>query len=301
MNPKPARAGMATTAGLIFIWFALSTLLRTVVNLVITIINRFGEYPFTSLLITFMLVGDDVLVAVALLVKKKNHLFTAAFALLTLVEILQILFYGFSWLNLLALLTAAYTTVVAAFAVKNPPVGLVKYTWFIPVVLSLAFCIWNGILQIRYMRWAIEYGDTFMMVAQHVGFIVNEILSTVAYFLTMFWLATPQPQPWRGQPMMAQGQMWQGQPQPWQGQPQPWQGQPGQWQGSQGEMVRWTTQPWQAPQGQPQPWQQPTQPVQQSQPWQAPPQVQQPVQQSVQQPVQPQQTWQQPQNPQQDQ
>ena len=255
MNPKPARAGMATTAGLIFIWVALSTLLRTVVNLVSVIINRYGEYPFTSLLITFMLVGDYVLAAVALFVKKKNHLFTAAFALLTLVEILQILFYDFSWLNLLALLTAAYATVVAAFAVKNPPVGLVKYTWFIPAVISLAFCIRYVILQIQYMRWAIEYGDTFMMVAQYVGIIINQILTTVAYFLTMFWLATPQPQPWRGQPMMAQGQMWQGQP-------QPWQGQPGQWQGSQGEMVRWTTQPWQV-QGQTGQWQEP-----QGQQWQ---------------------------------
>ena len=218
--------------------------------------------------------------------KKKTHLLTAAFSVLIVSTLIRALFMYFTIVNILGALVPIYALLIVVFSIKDPPNGFARYSWFVPALLELVYFIFFLRDQVMYLGY-FRGGAVMPFVAgfQIYGGIIRVFLLVVAYLLGMLWVASPvRPLGMYPQPMM--------------------QGQPGQWQGSQGEMVRWTTQPWQAPQGQPQLWQQPTQPVQQSQQWQAPqgqPQVQQPVQQPVQPPIQPQQTWQQPQNPQQDQ
>lgn len=266
MNPKPAKAGLATTAGILFTIVFISNVFRMIVNLVRTIIDTISGYGGMMVggfqITTFLFLAGCILAAIALFAKKKNHLFTVAFAVLTFVAILQVILYGFSILSLLEILAAGYATAIAACAVNNPPIGFVKYTWFVPVVFQLVFCVWFAVVQIQYMSMFMGYGGgSFLYMLQFLDMILREILLVAAFLLTMLWLATPQPQPW-GLP----AQPWQPQPQPMQPQQwQPVQGQP--WQGvpqQQGQPQPWQTQP--------QPWQQPTQPAQPQpfRPWEAP-------------------------------
>lgn len=285
---KPCNRAFAITAGSIFLFAGLTLTILTIINLVQTLLSLFNGYslPNQNVFINLLTITGYFLVGVGLLMKKKTHLLTAAFSVLIVSTLIRALFMYFTIVNILGALVPIYALLIVVFSIKDPPNGFARYSWFVPALLELVYFIFFLRDQVMYLGY-FRGGAVMPFVAgfQIYGGIIRVFLLVVAYLLGMLWVASPvRPLGMYPQPMM--------------------QGQPGQWQGSQGEMVRWTTQPWQAPQGQPQLWQQPTQPVQQSQQWQAPqgqPQVQQPVQQPVQPPIQPQQTWQQPQNPQQDQ
>ena len=285
---KPCNRAFAITAGSIFLFAGLTLTILTIINLVQTLLSRFNGYslPNQNVFINLLTITGYFLVGVGLLMKQKTHLLTAAFSVLIVSTLIRALFMYFTIVNILGALVPIYALLIVVFSIKDPPNGFARYSWFVPALLELVYFIFFLRDQVMYLGY-FRGGAVMPFVAgfQIYGGIIRVFLLVVAYLLGMLWVASPvRPLGMYPQPMM--------------------QGQPGQWQGSQGEMVRWTTQPWQAPQGQPQLWQQPTQPVQQSQQWQAPqgqPQVQQPVQQPVQPPIQPQQTWQQPQNPQQDQ
>ncbi|MBQ4187411.1 MAG: hypothetical protein II642_05975 [Firmicutes bacterium] len=298
---KPCNRAFAITAGSIFLFAGLTLTILTIINLVQTLLSLFNGYslPNQNVFINLLTITGYFLVGVGLLMKKKTHLLTAAFSVLIVSTLIRALFMYFTIVNILGALVPIYALLIVAFSIKDPPNGFARYSWFVPALFQLVYFIFFLRDQVVYLGY-FRGGAVMPFIAgfQIYGGIIRVFLLVVAYLLGMLWVASPvRPLGMYPQPMM-QGQPYSQPVQPMMPQGQPWQGQPGQGQGSQGEMVRWTTQPWQAPQGQPQPWQQPTQPVQQSQPWQAPPQVQPQVQQPVQQPVQP-QTWQQPQNPQQ--
>lgn len=266
MNPKTCKSGVAIMAALLYVIVAIIYLLEFIIG-VLQIVS--SGYPFYGMLPSRLFrVATSVsliLISINLFAKKKTHLMTVGFIIMTLCSVMNWIYGGLMYVYMFDLLAVAFSVVIVALSIKNPPYKFAQAAWFIPgtflafgFILAVYFEIISIMLNYSYS------GLTARIVVREVfAFFIPRISLVVANFLCMKWISSPVPIP--GRMPIYQSHPWmQSAPQ------QPWQ------QPTQGEQWQQPTQAqqWQQTMQSQQPWQQP---VQSQMQWQAT--QEQPVQQ----------------------
>ena len=148
-------------------------------------------YPVSSMFPTICLVAGDVLIAVALFLRRRDFLLCVGFGVYALSAIFQLFYYS-SKLSSLVLLLALVGAALAALALLTDTVPALRETarkfWMIPVVCVLVRIVFTFFTSILYL---LDYGFGIAMSVLLDGVFSNGLLAA-GLFCALSWAANPE-------------------------------------------------------------------------------------------------------------